>query len=168
MMGPDAGVRVDVFRMSQDEIEVFLEQRLLARLATFAPSGDMHVVPMWYRRDGSSIIIPTSLHTRKVSHLRDHPLASVTIDQYRNGSAIRGVFISGHASIVTGEEGLRLNRSIHLRYVSEESLAGGPLAEYLSGDDVTIAIEMARTRSWKVSATEPHDFPAEAFLPLDF
>lgn len=164
----ESALEVNVYRLSRDEIDELLELRLLARLATFDLDGSIHVVPMWYQRIGDAIAIPTSRFTRKIAHLRRRPEASVVIDRYRDGTAVRGMMIQGSVTLIDGDEALSFNRAIHKRYVSGEGLESGPLARYLTGDDVTIRIGMDRVQSWKVSA-RPDDAGAfSSFLPLDF
>jgi nitroimidazol reductase NimA-like FMN-containing flavoprotein (pyridoxamine 5'-phosphate oxidase superfamily) len=159
---------VNVLALSQAETDSLLQQRLLARLATFSPDGSVHVVPMWFMRERQDILIPTSRFTRKIMHLGRRPEASVVVDQYGGGEAVRGVMIQGSASIIDGEEAGRINRSIHERYVEKHGLESGTLADYLKGDDATIRIAMKTVRTWKVTA-EPKDLsPFRSFLPLDF
>lgn len=168
MSNPGGELRVDVLRMSREEIDSMLEQRLLARLATEEPNGNVHIVPMWYLRQGNSVLIPTSRTTRKVAYLREHPRASLVVDQYRGGRAVRGVLVLGDVTIIHGDEAARLNRAIHERYVDAWGLQNGPLAEYLAGDDVTINVSMDEIRSWKVASSSEGGSPFAAFLPLDF
>lgn len=173
-MSVDAGrVEVNVFSLSSQEIDDVLSQRLLARLATYEADGGIHVVPMWYMRRDDTIVIPTSRQTHKIALLRRRPVASVAVDQYGAGAAVRGVMVRGEVSILDGDEALSTNCAIHERYVDAEALKSGPLADYLEGDDVTVAISMDKVHTWKVS-TDPEDaspFPsisAFGFLRASF
>jgi hypothetical protein len=74
------------------------------------------------------------------------------IDVSRAGLNLKGVLIRGGAELIYGEEVLRINRSIHLKYVTPEALNDVKVASYLSdGDDVTVRVDMDRIISWKLA-----------------
>ena len=93
---------------------------LIANLATLDDDGGIHIVPMWFLRQGNKICIPTSRHTRKYKNLRARPRASVMIDISRAGLNLKGVLIRGRVEFVEGEEAHNINRAIHLKYVTHE------------------------------------------------
>ena len=71
------------------------------------------------------------------------------IDVSRAGLNLKGVLIRGRVELMYGEEALRINRSIHLKYVTPEALNDIKVASYLSkGDDVTVKVNMDRIISW--------------------
>lgn len=136
-------------RLDRREVDDLLSKRLIANLATLDDDGGIHVVPMWFRREGDHILIPTSRFTRKYGNVSKRPRASVMVDISRAGLNLRGVLIRGGVEIVRGDEARRLNRSIHLRYVTEEGLELDDVKPYLvEGDDVTIKIAMERIVTW--------------------
>lgn len=72
------------------------------------------------------------------------------IDVSRAGLNLRGVLVRGRAELVYGEEARRINRLIHLKYVTPEGLNNTEVAAYLSkGDDVTNKVHLDRLISWK-------------------
>jgi PPOX class probable F420-dependent enzyme len=157
-------------RLSAAEIDALLEQRLIANLASVNPDGSVHLIAMWFRRDGDRILFPTSHHTRKARNLRARPQATVMIDRSVGGLDLRGVVIRGAVSFVEGDEAHALNRSIHERYVSAQALALEPVAAYLgSGDDLTIAVAMERVSTWNLADGEAGRAvtAARGALPLD-
>lgn len=139
-------------RLTEQEVDELLEKRLIANLASVDEQGDVHLVPMWFRRDGDHILIPTSHHTRKIRNLRHRPRASVMVDQSRSGLDLKGVLIRGDVELVEGPRALDLNRSIHLRYVSERGLSRPGVSRYLGGDDVTVRLAMDEVITWNMAA----------------
>lgn len=136
-------------RLSAQEVDALLELRLIANLATLDRDGRIHLVPMWFRREGDYVLIPTSRYTRKFKNVRRHPHASVMIDQSGSGMDIRGVLIRGRVELVEGDDAKSLNRSIHLRYVTPEGLDQPEVVEYLTeGDDVTLKVAMEEIVTW--------------------
>jgi nitroimidazol reductase NimA-like FMN-containing flavoprotein (pyridoxamine 5'-phosphate oxidase superfamily) len=152
---PPTRETVDPGKLTPEQIDELLERRLIAKLATVDARGNPHLVAMWFRRDGDAILMPTSGLTRKVANLRRHPAAAVLIDDNRSGLDLRGVHVRGPIEIVEGEEARALNRSIHLRYVTERALTLGPVTQYLvEGDDVTLRLRMERVTSWNIAGRE--------------
>ena len=112
---------------------------------------------MWFRRDGDSILFPTSRHTRKAKNLRRHPQATAMIDRSRAGLDLRGVQIKGRVELIEGAQARRLNRSIHERYITADGLTparGRRLP--VRGDDVTIRLSIERMSTWNL-ADGPRD-----------
>ena len=134
------------------EIYELLSMTLIANLATIDEDGGVHLLPMWFLRMENDICIPTSRHTHKYRNLRARPCASVMIDVSKAALNLKGVLIKGQVELVEGKEAQRVNRSIHLKYVTPEALSEPSVASYLlKGDDVTLKVLMDRLISWNVS-----------------
>jgi PPOX class probable F420-dependent enzyme len=139
-------------QLSQAEVDELLEARLIANLASINPNGTVHLVAMWFRRDGDSILFPTSRHTRKAKNLRRHPQATAMIDRSRSGLDLRGVQIKGRVELIGGTQAHRLNRSIHERYITGKGLTQPAVVAYLSdGDDVTVRLSIERMSTWNLA-----------------
>jgi nitroimidazol reductase NimA-like FMN-containing flavoprotein (pyridoxamine 5'-phosphate oxidase superfamily) len=157
-------------RLSIEQIDELLEMRLIANLGTISDDGSIHVVPMWFKRDGEFILIPTSQFTRKYKNLIKRPRASVLIDVSRSGMDLRGVLIAGRVQILRGDDARALNRSIHLRYITPEGLTHDDVAAYLlEGDDVTLKIAMDKVITWNHAESPAGRAIARSgnFYPLD-
>jgi nitroimidazol reductase NimA-like FMN-containing flavoprotein (pyridoxamine 5'-phosphate oxidase superfamily) len=139
--------------LSSDEIDELLSMTLIANLATLDhDDGSIHLLPMWFLRIGNDICIPTSHHTHKYRNLRARLHASVMIDVSRAGLNLKGVLIRGRVELIEGEEAKRINRSIHLKYVTPDALSDPSVASYLSeGDDVTVKVHMDHVVSWNLA-----------------
>ena len=70
------------------EICSVLDGRAFFHLATVAPDGSPHSVPVWMLRDGDRLAFFTQTGSRKAGHLRADPRVSVSVvdetDPYRN------------------------------------------------------------------------------------
>jgi nitroimidazol reductase NimA-like FMN-containing flavoprotein (pyridoxamine 5'-phosphate oxidase superfamily) len=156
--------------LSDTEIHDLLSSTLIANLATLDDDGGIHILPMWFLRVGDDICIPTSRYTHKYRNLKARPRASVMIDVSRAGLNLRGVLIRGRVKLVDGEEAQRINRSIHLKYVTPEALNDPSVASYLSeGDNVTVKVHMDRLISWNLAASKAGEalHAGGWFRPLD-
>lgn len=134
------------------EIHNLLSMTLIANLATLDDDGGIHLLPMWLLRVGNDICIPTSRYTHKYRNLLARPRASVMIDVSRAGLNLKGVLIRGQVELIEGEEARRINRLIHLKYVTPEALSDSSVASYFSeGDDVTVKVHMDHLISWNLN-----------------
>jgi hypothetical protein len=74
------------------------------------------------------------------------------IDVSRAGLNLKGVLIRGQVQLVYGEQAQRINRLIHLKYVTEEGLSDPSVASYLSeGDDITVKVHIDNLISWNLA-----------------
>ncbi len=150
-------------QLTPAEIDELLDARLIANLASINPNGSVHLVAMWFRREGDTILFPTSHHTRKAKNLRKRPQATAMIDRSLAGLDLRGVQIKGTVELVEGIEARRLNHSIHERYITALGLKQDAVAAYLSdGDDVAVRLAIERVSSWNLA-----DRPAGIALRAD-
>jgi nitroimidazol reductase NimA-like FMN-containing flavoprotein (pyridoxamine 5'-phosphate oxidase superfamily) len=141
--------------LTSSQIDEILSMTLIANLATLDDDGGIHIVPMWFLRLGDEICIPTSRHTHKYKNLRARPCASVMIDISRAGLDLKGVLIKGRVVLVEGIEAQRINRAIHLKYVTLEGLSDSIVNSYLSkGDDITVKIHMDHLINWNLADSE--------------
>jgi nitroimidazol reductase NimA-like FMN-containing flavoprotein (pyridoxamine 5'-phosphate oxidase superfamily) len=141
--------------LSPAEIDKLLSMTLIANLATLDDEATIHLLPMWFLRVGDDICIPTSHQTHKYRNLQARPIASVMIDLSREGLNLKGVLIRGTVELVKGEEARRINRLIHLKYVTPEALSDNTVASYLSrGDDITVKVHMDHLVSWNLAVSK--------------
>jgi nitroimidazol reductase NimA-like FMN-containing flavoprotein (pyridoxamine 5'-phosphate oxidase superfamily) len=151
------------------KIHELLSMTLIANLATLDDDGGIHILPMWFLQLGNDICIPTSRYTHKYRNLRARPRASVMIDVSRAGLNLREVLIRGRVEIIDGEA-RRINRLIHLKYVTQEALTDASVASYLSqGDDVTVKVHMEHLISWNLAGSKAGEalHVSDGFHPLD-
>jgi nitroimidazol reductase NimA-like FMN-containing flavoprotein (pyridoxamine 5'-phosphate oxidase superfamily) len=138
--------------LSEAELDDLLSRRLIASLAIQETGGSIRVLPMWFRRDNDSILIPTSQRTRKVRMRNAGAQAAVMIHQAGEGLDLRGALIRGPLEVIEGERARQLNRSVHVRYVTEPGLELPEVRVYLGeGDDVTLCVQMHEVVTWNLA-----------------
>jgi PPOX class probable F420-dependent enzyme len=108
--------------MSRDEIDAFLDRRLVGALGTLRADGSPWVVPIWYRWDRSTIKVWSSPTMGWVKRLQDEPRVAFTVFEHE---APRGaVYIRGTATVREGMmEVLREDiRAVTARYVDADKV----------------------------------------------
>jgi nitroimidazol reductase NimA-like FMN-containing flavoprotein (pyridoxamine 5'-phosphate oxidase superfamily) len=70
--------------MSKEEIDSFLNEKNIARVATIRPDGTIHMSPLWYYWDGANIYLWLGSGERPRQHIRNlekNPNITVLIDR---------------------------------------------------------------------------------------
>jgi PPOX class probable F420-dependent enzyme len=106
--------------MTPDEIRAFLRHGTrTAKLATSGPSGQPHVMPVWFVLDGEEMVFTTWGDSVKGRNLRRNPRAAVVVDQ--EVAPYSFVHIRGHATLSEDlDELLRFATAIGGRYVGAD------------------------------------------------
>ena len=113
---------MEISKEKKQFIDTFLEEPLLARLATADRSGQPHVIPVWYGWDGESMWVSSYSNTRKVSDLEENPKIAIVIDIAGEKIDTKAVILEGQAELVKEPpEFLRKQIIwIYKRYLGEE------------------------------------------------
>ena len=133
-------------KLSQDELERFLDQAHVAHLVTLRPNGKPHVAPVWYVWDGSRAVAMAGRDAIKVKNIRRNPAVSLSIAAAQR--PYHYVIIEGLAT-VTKDDLDRQVRRICVRYDGPER--GEVFARELLAEErmVLLSIEVERMISWK-------------------
>jgi nitroimidazol reductase NimA-like FMN-containing flavoprotein (pyridoxamine 5'-phosphate oxidase superfamily) len=115
--------------MSRDEMDRFLQQKLVARLTSLRPDGYPHTTPRWYVWDGEALWFEIGAGARPRPHLRNlrsHPKLCVMIDRDarpEQGGVFdaQGVLIRGTVELSTDETRQEeVSRQVLRRYLGDE------------------------------------------------
>jgi len=93
-------------RMTNDEIEAFLKEPFIGRLATIRPDGFPHLTPVWPVWDGTLVSFALAENRIHIRNLRRTPKAAIIIDEdwrprtkrYAAGAA--AIVIRGEVTII--------------------------------------------------------------------
>jgi len=133
-----------------DAMAAFLAEANLGRVATVDESGLPHVVPAWYWWDGTTFWIGAHAPDQKVAHIRARGMAGIEVDA--DVRRKRGLFATGPARIIDGEDGRREYIRITTEQIPRYQPDRPPLetAERYAtaGEPVVIAVTPDRMVSW--------------------
>ncbi len=143
------GEATSAVSMSKAELDAYLAQPLIARIATVR-NDRPHVVPVWYDWDGQSIWIETGLNFQKHKNLMRNPNCAIVIDTTEGGLRFKGVIFEGKAELIT--EPVEFVREtvirIYTRYLGEEGILAPTPQKMIQSPHVIIKLTPERVISW--------------------
>lgn len=128
--------------MSQVQIDEFLGEVHIARVATVRPDGRPHVAPVWYMWDGEYLYFETESSSVKARNLKAKPDLAVAVDTTEGGLRLKYVILEGQADLIEDPvEVKKITGSIFHRYVGREGLEAPSIREMLAAADLVVALK---------------------------
>lgn len=142
-------------KLTKDQVDAFLDNVLMARLATAVPSKENpaffqpHNVPVWFFWDGSSIYISAFDSTRKVKEVRRNPYIAVLVDVMEAIDGAQAVLMEGKCEHITDPEVVQeMSRIIYTRYMGEGVNDPAPQSWIIDPENTIIKLTPAKIFSW--------------------
>lgn len=126
---------------------------LMMKLAVRAPSGDPHVVPVWYEFDGSDFFVMGSATTAWVRYLKRSPRVAACVDTH--AAPYTQVLIKGTAEVVE-EEHYWSDPARSIRYFGEEA-GRAYFEEQKDRPRVLVRIHPRKLTTWSADPGEWND-----------
>jgi PPOX class probable F420-dependent enzyme len=104
--------------MSKEDINNFLESKLLLQIGTIDDEGDPNIQPVWfdYDKDGEKLLIITPKIAKKIRNLRSKPNVYFSIDD--ENFPYKGVKGKGTAAIIEDpKRTVPLGEKINMKYL---------------------------------------------------
>jgi PPOX class probable F420-dependent enzyme len=135
--------------MSDEEIAQFVEQSRTCTMATVGPTGNPHLVAMWYGVVDGKIWFETKAKSQKVQNLRRTPAITVSIESGLTYDTLKGVALEGRGVIVDDPDALwAVGVSVFERYNGPYSDEMKPFVEVMLNKRVAVRVDVDRVRSW--------------------
>ncbi len=140
----------DVIKMTQEEIDEFLQGRHSMSIATMNHDGSIHLVAMWYGFLEGAVAIETKAKSQKVLNLRRDPRMSALVEDGESYEELRGVELVGRGEIVDDPERMfQLGISVFERYQGGEYTEEmRPFVEVMLNKRVVVKLHVDRVVSW--------------------
>ena len=111
--------RRDQIRMSQEEIDEFLQGRHVMNVATLSKDGHPHLVAMWYGFLDGVPAFWTYGKSQKILNLRRDPRLTCLVEDGDTYDQLRGVELVGTGELIDDPEVvLRLGIDLYERYTA--------------------------------------------------
>lgn len=127
--------------------EACLRTALIVWLSTVRPDGRPHLVPIWFWWDGTSILIATKPHARKVANLRAAPDCMVAIGDAAANFDV--ALIEARAEIVETTTGDLLEAGLFAKYRALMAEVGLTRATFEALYSQVVRITPTRCLSWR-------------------
>ena len=135
--------------MTDEEITAFVERSRNCTLATIGPSGQPHLVAMWYAVVDGQLWFETKAKSQKARNLLRDDRATVLIEDGATYDTLRGVSFEGRAVVVDDADALwKVGVSVWERYTGPYSDEMKPFVEMMLNKRVVVRVEPERVRSW--------------------
>ncbi len=136
-------------KMSDKEVEAFLNEERTATICSMHPDGSIHAVAMWYGFLNGAVTFETKSKSQKVQNFKRDPRITVLVEAGESYDQLRGVELVGRARIIDDADSIwELGKSVWERYVGpwDESQKDG-LAGMLH-NRVLVTIDVDKVVSW--------------------
>ncbi len=140
--------RRDKIRMTEAEIEAFLENEKTLMVATNGKDGMPHLVPMWFAVSGGDIVFHTFTKSQKIKNLQRDPKIAVLAESGASYEELRGVSIQGRAELIDGEEKYPFVTLVIRRYRDMPPEALEPAARQVAAKRTVVRVKADKVMSW--------------------
>ena len=137
--------------LDQTQIEAFLAEPILARLATLSKNGAPHVVPVWFLWDEGAVWISAFESTLKAKHLLADKRCALVVDVEKAKHGVTGVLFEGEAELFAVDQPQVRKRieKIYLKYLGPEGIKDKAPQEWLaSPENMLVKLTPKHTASW--------------------
>ena len=133
-------------KLSEQEIDQFLDRPMIAHLVTLRPAGTPHVAPVWFLWDQGRAVGMADAGAIKVRNVKRNPAVALSIATPER--PLSYVVLEGQAEVTTENMAQAIERMCVL-YDGPEK--GADFAKELLGEDrmVLLEITISRVMSWK-------------------
>jgi PPOX class probable F420-dependent enzyme len=140
--------RADIV-LSDEEIQAFLAGARSMTLASVGPTGQPHLVAMWFALIDGEICFETKAKSQKAVNLRRNPQVSCLIEDGAVYEDLRGVAIEGIATVSDDADLLwEIGVNLFERYYGPYSEDLKPIVEAMLNKRVAVRVTRQRVRSW--------------------
>ena len=150
--------------MTKEQVDAFLAEPLLARLATAsAKHPQPHVVPIWFYWDGEIVWFSTPGDSVKVKDLKSNPQGAVSIDITEGGLRYKAVILEGNVEFFSGpvEAVVPITLRIYTKYLGEEGVKSPTPQSWANNPgNVILKLKPTRIKTWYYSHTGLAPIPA--------
>ena len=140
--------RRDQIRMTDEEVDAFLDERQVMNVASLHKDGRPHLVAMWYGFLDGKPAFWTYGRSQKIVNLRRDPRVTCLVEDGEVYEELRGVELTGTATIVEDDRRFEIGRSVWERYTSPWNDDALPILHSVGAKRVGVVIDVESVVSW--------------------
>ena len=141
-------------RMSEAEVEAFLQGSMKVQVATINPDGSPHLTTLFYVLHEGRIAFWTYASSQKIKNLERDDRITCLVEDGTDYFELRGVSITGHATLVTDQDEIReIGSKVATRMVGATDFAelgdlGRTEVERQVRKRYAVIVEPSKVASW--------------------
>lgn len=141
--------RRQLIRMTDEEIQAFLQEWHTLQVATIDHDGAPHIIAMWYVLVEGELAFWTYAKSQKVMNLRRDPRLACLVEDGKQYNELRGVLIKGRAEISSDPTVvLGLGERLFERYQGPLDEQARKQVAYEGAKRVAIVVKPTEIVSW--------------------
>ncbi len=141
--------RRDLIRMTDDEIDTFLDVERIVQVATLDHDGFPHLVAMWYVVINREITFWTYTKSQKAVNLRRDPRLTCLVEAGEDYSQLRGVQVKGRSVLHDQRDYVQtVGQMLWERYTGPLNASTRSMVVAQAAKRVAIAVKPAEIVSW--------------------
>ena len=143
------GSQRERIRMTEAEVEEFLDTEPTLQVASIGPDGTPHLVAMWFKVIDGRIAMWTYGRSQKAANLRRDPRVVCLVEAGETYGELRGVSVTGRAEIHEDYDTvLDVGLQIYGRYQGDLNDATRAGVEAQADKRVAVFVNPDKTVSW--------------------
>lgn len=93
--------RRDLIRMSESEVDAFIDEQQSLQVGTIERDGSIHLSTLWFAFVNGRVVFETYTKSQKIKNLKRDPRITLLWEDGEVYEQLRGVMIKGRARLVT-------------------------------------------------------------------
>lgn len=135
--------------MSEAEVAAFLSAQRSATVGTLGPTGQIHLVGMWFAWFDGHVWLETKPKSQKVVNLRRDPRMSFLVEAGHTYDALRGVALEGRGVVIDDADLMeRVCLDMFERYHGPYTPELRAFLDVMMHNRVVVRLDFDRTRTW--------------------
>ena len=141
--------RRDQIRMSDAEVDAFLDGRHTMNVASFNHDGTIHLVAMWYAVIDGDPVFWTFGKSQKIKNLQRDPRVTLLVEEGDEYAQLIGVELVGTAEVLTEKADImEIGEAVFARYFGPVNDESRPYIEMTGAKRFGVRIKVDRVVSW--------------------
>ena len=141
--------RRDQIKMSDVEIEAFLDGRHTMNVASFNHDGTIHLVAMWYAMVDGDPVFWTFGKSQKIRNLQRDARITCLVETGTEYAELMGVEIVGQAEVISDRDAINeIGEAVYVRYFGEINDEIRPFVHATGAKRLGVRITTERVVSW--------------------
>jgi PPOX class probable F420-dependent enzyme len=141
--------RRDQIRMTEAEVDAFLDGRHTMNVASFNHDDTIHLVAMWYAVLDGDPVFWTFGKSQKILNLQRDPRITCLVETGEEYAELQGVELVGRGEVITDRDAInQIGEAVYVRYFGEIDDEVRPFVHATGAKRLGVRITVDKVVSW--------------------